>query len=798
MLLSLNWLSDFIDISHIDAERLADVLTNTGTAVEGIKRTGSELKDMIAARVLEVEEHPNADRLRIAVIDNGKEELRVVCGAPNLAKGMITVFAGPGVGLPGGSKVKTSNIRGVLSPGMLLSAYEMGLSDDSSGIVELERHIEPGISIEKVNGFADTILELEITPNRPDCMSVMGMASEISAITGSALFGGNTANQDLAGGSESFDIAIDDACICPRYSAVIVRNITVGQSPLRIQLRLKAAGMRPINNVVDITNYVMIETGQPLHAFDIDKLRGGAIGVRLAKSGEQMRTLDGVMRRLETEDIVITDGEGIVAIAGVMGGEETEVSERTRGILIESAHFRAPCIMATSRRLDLVSEASRRFERGTDPSGTISAAMKSANLMRDYASGVISSGIIDAYPKNVDRKLIPFSSRTCRDILGVEIEDSEINGIFDSLGFECEKSSDETITVSVPTCRPDLERSIDLVEEVARIYGYKKIPETTPLGRSRGMLSDAQKKREELRGVLCSAGLVEVITQSFVSAESKTFSWFTGDDEVLLDNPVSEEMSVMRGSLLQGLMKTLEHNNGRGNNDISIFEIGRVFRKKGTGFPEEVEMAGVAMTGRTGTTELYREGSGIDFFDIKGVFEALTEQFKIEGLEINKCSYDFMHPERSVVIMRDKKIIGIMGEIHPRTSASYGISGRVAILEICTNDIYELIPESVKVNEISRFPHVKVDAAFIVDGATESEDLMKVFIQTNGDSLKKVEVFDVYSGKGIPEGKKSIAFRMIFASQTRTLTDEDVNTMLASSARAVESAFGAQLRGELL
>ena len=800
MRVSLEWLKDYIDIDMTPQE-LADALSMSGTAVDRVHTLGGGVTGVVVAAVVEVKTHPNADALHLAVVDDGETLREIVCGAPNVRAGMKSPFAREGAVLPAVSAkpLKKARIRGVESAGMLLSAAELGISDDHTGILELAENAPLGADVHEILPLEDVVLELEITPNRPDCMSVVGVAREVSALTGAPL---KLPPVDLDESGPAVDtlakVILEDPQGCPRYTARVVMGVKMGPSPVWMQRRLAAAGMRPISNVVDVTNYVLLELGQPLHAFDLDLLADSTIIVRRAAAGEPMRTLDGVDRQLDPASLVITDPSGPVAIAGIIGGEDSEVTEGSTNILIESAHFDPTSILLTSKRLGIRTEASARFERGVDPGGTAFAAARAARLMNDLAGGRVAAGEIDAYPREIVRATVEMRPERANKVLGTEIAAERMADILTRLGGVVERG--ETLKVTVPTFRRDLEREIDLVEEVARTYGFDLIGATVPGGGGPSAgLTDRQRLEKKMMTALTAQGLSQVVTYSFMDPGDLDLLEIGAHDErrdvVTLLNPIAETGECMRTTLLPGLLRVALGNVNRGNKDLALFEAGRSFISQGAGvLPVERDTIGLLLMGELYPAGWARASEPCDFFDLKGVVEGVAGALNIEGLEFADAGEPFLAPGRGSTVLIAGKQAGYIGRIHPRVAAAFDLEGDVYAGELSTGALLAATSEPVYA-PVGRFPNVKVDVAAVVDEGVRASVVEGAIIASAGQALVSVRLFDVYRGPQIAAGKKSLAYALEFGSSEGTLTDEQAHRRLDAVVRALQKELGASIRG---
>ena len=800
MRVSLEWLRDYIDIEMTDSE-LADALSMSGTAVDRVLTLGGGVTGVVAAEVLEVKPHPGADSLMLAVVNDGTSVHEIVCGAPNLRAGMKSPMARVGATLPAVSAkpLKKAKIRGVESVGMLLAGDELGISEDHTGILELAPDTVVGTDVGDLLVLEDVVFELEITPNRPDCMSMIGVAREVSALTGKPV---KMPATDLAESGPPIDglakVMLEDPAGCPRYTARALTGVSIAPSPPWMQRRLTAAGLRPISNVVDVTNYVLLEVGQPLHAFDLDLLSEQTIIVRKAGRGEPIKTLDGVDRQLDDRAVVIADASEPVALAGIIGGEDSEVKDSSTNILIESAHFDPTSILLTSKRLGVRTEASARFERGVDPNGTSFAAARAARLMNELAGGAIAMGEIDEYPEQiVPVKLELRAARTDR-VLGTDLEPARQASILKSLDMSV--SGEETMEVIVPTFRRDLEREIDLIEEVARIFGYGEIPTTLPRGGGMAAGLTAQQSVQAcLIDSLIAEGLSQAVTFSFMRPGDLDLLELDASDNrrrtVSILNPVADTGEVLRTTLLPGLLRAAAGNINRGNRDLALFEAGRAFIARGEGeLPYEVEAVALLQCGSLFPATWSRPDAPVDYFDLKGVLENVAETLGLEAPQFAPRIEPFLAPGRAASVLIDGKDAGYVGLLHPRVAAAFDLEGEFYICEFEVRLLTEAVLPRVY-SPVGRFPNVKVDIAAIVEEGTAASTVEEVIRKNAGRYLKSVRLFDLYRGPQVGDGKKSLAYALEFGSAEGTLTDEQAHSEMDRIIGAIERELGASIRG---
>jgi len=800
MRFTLSWLKDYVDFDA-SPEELAERLTMSGLEVESLEYLGKGLEEIVVAQILTISPHPNAPKLLLCVVSDGTNNYKIVCGAKNMGVNDKVALAKPGTRLPKSVKfpegitIESTGIRGELSEGMLCSEVELGIGEYDEGIIVLPEPSEVGSSIVKPLGLDDVVLEIGVPPNRPDCLSVIGIAREVAAAFGSEL---KYPKFRLLEDGDDIDrlAAVDvlDSEGCPRYSCRVITNVNIAPSPNWLKTRLENSGIRSINNIVDATNFVLLEWGQPLHAFDYDLIEGHKIIVRSANEGEVIETLDGLERVLTNEDLLICDATKPIAIAGVMGGAGTEVSYTTRKILLESAFFSPVRVRRTSKRTNLKSESSYRFERQVDINGVIKALDRASELMRGLAGGAISSGAIDVYPSPVSRREIKLSAKGLNNLLGTEIKPDEIKKIMERLDIEGRAAKGEELTFMIPTFRVDITREVDLIEELARHYGYNKIPTTLP---SVVMKTEGLKIEKiienRIKQILTSYGFLEVINYSFDDPEYLGLFNSTQPLEIL--NPLSNEGSVLRTSLFSGLMRNVSLNLNRQINDIRVFEIGRVYIPEGNGLPKEITKIVVAATGER-QEELW-EKAEFDFYDLKGVLERIFELHSLaKRLRFEQTKQvGFLHPGKSSRVLIQDEEIGFLGQLHPEILEKMDISQRVYVFEINLDKLAGYyIREELQFRPIPRFPFVRRDIAIVVDEELPVGDIVGEIRRVESELIEDIGVFDVFKGGAVEKGKKSVAVSMILRATDKTLTDEDANELQAKALERLNLAFGAELR----
>lgn len=794
MRLSLNWLADYVALDA-SASEIADELDAAGFEVESVRRLDDGIEGVVVGRVESVTDHPDAERLRVCTVAYGSaSEASVVCGASNFEAGATVAFAPIGAEIPGGFRIGKRKIRGVASEGMICSEEELGLADSSEGILVLPNDgTHPlGMPITLALGLDDTVIDFDITPNRPDAMSVIGLAREAAAIFGSELaLPILELDEGSADVSELVRIENDSPERCPRYTARAIDGIEIGPSPEWMAARLTASGLRPINNVVDVTNYVLFECGHPLHAFDMGSIAGGLIRVRTAGQDEPIITLDGVERRLTDEDLVIADSEQPVAIAGVMGGAGSEITPQTKALILESAYFEPKGILATSKRLALRTESSARFERGTDPEGVLWASARAASLIQDLAGGTIATGAVDEYPVPYEReRIILRPSRTNR-ILGANIDSEEQVRLLKAIEIQATCEADDEIRAVVPSFRPDLTREIDLIEEIGRLHGYSNIETRLPSNSSRtGGLSPRQRLRRTQSQVLRGAGLNEIKTFSFVGPDDL----LNGDARVTrVANPLRAEESILRPSLLPGLISTAGYNLAHRRGEIRLFEIGRVFGALDErGIPHEAEHLAALIAGDLIDASV---SDAPGYLAIKGILDALLETMKISSVRYEPTERAGLHSGRTAAVMIDETPIGFVGELHPSVVRDKGLGVRAAAFELVQDEVLDRVSAESSFRPFSRYPLALVDLAFVVHEDVAAGDLESAIRHACGDALESIRLFDVYRGEQVPTDSKSLAYGLGFAAEDHTLSDDELAALRERAIDGARQECGAELRG---
>jgi phenylalanyl-tRNA synthetase beta chain len=804
MKVSLKWLRDYVDIK-LAPEELAERLTMAGLEVKGIQTMGGTWDNVVIGEVIALNPHPNADRLKLATVDLGTEQVTTVCGAPNIGLGQRVTFARIGARLidphTGEAMVlKPAEIRGVASEGMVCSEKELGISDSHEGILVLSPEAPIGTPLGAYLG--DVIFDLDLTPNRPDCLSVIGIAREITALTDEPLRLFPIHYEELEDSIDSFaSVDIADPDLCPRYCASLITGIKIAPSPSWLQQRLNSCGMRPINNVVDVTNYVMLEYGQPLHAFDYHKLKSRQIIVRRAENGETIATLDGSERALNPDILVIADKEEAIAVAGIIGGLDSEVTGRTDTILLESANFNQAAIRRSCSHLQVQSEASIRFDKGLNSELPLLPLQRATQLLVELAGGRAAKGIIDVYPGKTKPELILISAREVERLSGLQVNIGEILKVLKALGFECQESdAGSQISVSVPYWRSDVKCSADLVEEVVRIIGYEKIPITrlgSPLPQQESKLSPSARQsnlEEKLRNILTGFGFQEILTYSLVSLEK--LQKLSPKLELKVPplnvaNPMTREQEYLRTSLRAGLLSTLAHNQKFEQTGIRLFEIGKVFLPRGKDLPEEKEMLCAVLSGPRAALSWQANNEPLDFFDAKGVVEKILNQLGLKASFENSDDEILFPGRRADIIVEDDKL-GVEGEVHPRVAQTFEFSGAVYLIEIDLEKVLAKITGIKEYQPIPRFPSVPRDIALLVDEPMSYRTVENII--QSFPLVTQVTLFDLYRGEQIPEGKKSFAIRIVYQSPGHTLTDEEVDQTQEQMLSRLHKELGATLR----
>ncbi|MGG1291492.1 phenylalanine--tRNA ligase subunit beta [Bacillus smithii] len=803
MLVSLKWLQDYVDLSGISAKDLAEKITRSGIEVESVEIPGEHIKNVVIGHVLKCEKHPAADKLNKCLVDIGEgEPVQIICGAPNVAAGQKVAVAKPGARLPGGIKIKKAKLRGEESNGMICSLQELGIEgklvpkEFAEGIFVFPDDAEVGADAIAALNLDDCIIELGLTPNRSDCLSMLGVAYEVAAILDRDVkLPHPVYHESTEKASDYIKVTVEAKEDNPFYVAKVVKNVKIGPSPLWMQARLMAAGIRPHNNVVDITNYIMLEYGQPLHAFDYDRLGSKEILVRRAYDGEEIVTLDDVKRTLTPEHLVITNGSKPVALAGVMGGANSEVQQDTTTVLIESAYFNGTTIRKASKDHSLRSEASARYEKGVDPNRVKAAAERAVELLEKYAGAEVLRETVVAGDLEAEPKKITISLSKINRVLGTNLSSQDVVDIFRRLRFTVE-TSDDLFTVTVPTRRGDITIEEDLIEEVARLYGYDELPKTLPVGAaSPGGLTPYQQKRRVVRKFLEGAGLYQAITYSLTSRDMVHQFVLDKTEPVEIAMPMSEERSLLRQSLVPHLLEAVSYNVARQNDSIGLYEIGSVFLKQiGQELPQEDEHIAGAITGVWEANEWQGEQKLADFFVLKGILEGLFAKLGLgDAVEWKKAELPDMHPGRTAEIFLNGKRLGFIGQVHPQKQKQLDLK-ETYVFELKASILLNEQALELQYDPIPRFPSITRDIALVVDKDTEAGKLQQIIWQAGGKLLKEVRIFDLYEGEHLQPGKKSIAFSLKYYDPDKTLTDEEVMNVHEKVLAAVKAKTGAELR----
>ena len=797
MLVSYNWLKQYTNVED-NANALAEKITRGGIEVEGVEYLAEEISNVVVGYVVSKEKHPDAEKLNVCQVNVGEEEnLQIVCGAPNVDAGQYVIVAKVGAKLPG-IKIKKAKLRGVESQGMICSLAELGLSKSvvpknyQEGIYVFETEQELGSDVIEVLGLNDYILDLSITPNRADALSMRGLTYELGALYNNKV-NFNDVEKEENYEATSLQVAVESDS-CRNYVGQIVKNVEVKSSPLWLQTRLMNSGIRPINNIVDITNYVLLEFGQPMHAFDKD-LVGDRIVVRDAKEGEVLETLDGEERKLQATDLVITDGTRAIALGGVMGGKNTEVSEETKNIILESAYFNPTSVRRTSATHGLRSDSSARFEKGIDPNMQKAALARAVELILELCPNAVVESSVGVVNKE-EEKVVEITTSYINNYLGITLSTEEIAAILEGLSFTVEVSG-ENLVVKVPTRRPDISIKQDLVEEVIRIYGYDNLASTLPKfsKTTKGGLTYSQRMVRDLRAVYASLGFNDTINYSLVSEEEATEYTLEDHHKVRLLMPMTETHSTLRQSLVPGLLNTVQYNVARKQKDLKLLEIGRVFFGSGDDNiqPKETLYLSAALTGEERATKWLKESSSLDFFAAKGYLEVVFERLGLdEKVTYRKSTLEGMHPGRFAEVYLGEKRIGFIGEVHPRVADKLGLN-TTYVFEINLDEVISESKVKPKYEEVTKYPEITRDIAMLVDVKDEYQNIYNVIESVNSKLITKVELFDLYVGAELLVGKKSLALTITYSDKQKTLTDEEV-TAVHDKVLSALTEYGAIIR----
>lgn len=811
---SLTWMKDYVPVDTTKpAQELADVLTQAGIPVEDVISMDPGLKNIFTGKITEITKHPDADKLQVCQVacldDKTGEEItkQIVTAATNVAVGQVVPVAYHKSRLADGTEIKKGKLRGEVSDGMFCSVAELGIPKDmvmpgeGEGIYILPEGTPIGMDIRDAVMLNDTVYEFELTPNRADCFSMIGLSREFAVLTNAQ----NTeptvkVNENGTDANDMVKIGIDDAELCSRFLARVIGNVKVGPSPLWLQNRLRNGGIRPINNVVDVTNYVMLEYGQPMHAYDYDKVAGHQLTARAAKAGEALKTLDGTDRELTTDMLVIADANGPVGVAGVMGGLDSEVTEATTTIILESAVFKGSSIRRTARALGMRSEASGRFERGVNAEYSPVALDRAAQLLQELMEDItVAKGVVDVYPALAEARTVSFTVAAVNSYLGTDISAERMQEILTTLSFTWTQDGD-VITVGVPSWRGDVTVMPDIAEEVARIYGYDFIPNTTPWANlNSGTMSDKKLLTKAIRQTLVTQGLSEIITFSFMHTDSLKKLLIPETDSryqaVPILNPITEEFPVMRTTLIPSMLDTAARNLAQKNHDLWLFEAGAVYEPKAlpiTELPVEKYHVSGFMMGKTTDLQWAQPQRDTDFYDVKGVLEAVLKELRIEAT-IERSKETYLHPGVSAQYVVDGTVIATLGEVHPQVMKAYDLPGKAYLFDIDVTAILGLTRGQLRYQGISKFPGTARDLAIVAPKTVSSEAISQVIYEKGGQYLERAFVFDVYEGAHIEEGHRSLAYNLSFRSNEGTLTDEDIQPAIDDILAAL-AELGCKLR----
>ncbi len=795
MNLPISWLKEYVDID-CDIKDFIEDITLTGSKVEAVTNMGDSIEKVVVGKVLSIEKHPDADKLVVCMVDVGEgEPVQIVTGAKNLYPGAFVPVALDGARLSGGIKIKKGKLRGVASNGMMCSIEELGFTKNDypeapeNGIYIFEKEYAPGSDVKTILEIDDDVVEFEITSNRPDCFSIVGLARETAATYRLPFKYPEISVKEEAGGNaaDMIDVEIKNPTLCPRYIARVVKNVKIAPSPQWLRHRLTAAGLRPINNIVDITNYVMLELGQPMHAFDIDNIDERKIIVRNASDGEKITTLDGVERTLDSSMLVISDCNKAVAVAGVMGGENSMITPEASAILFESANFNGPNVRVTAKKLGMRTDASAKYEKGLDPNLSVEAVNRAVQLVELLGCGEVVSGMVDCYPNKREKWIVNYSSEKINKLLGTDISKAEMIEIFKLIEVDADGE-----TAVVPTFRPDLETEADLAEEIARFYGYDKIKTTLAAGTPTvGKKTKSQIIEDTIRDTMIAMGISESMNFSFESVKVFDKLCIPPDDEVrktvTISNPLGEDFKIMRTMTLNGMLTSLSTNYNRRNSEAYLFEIGKVYIPKSlplTELPEERAVLTVGMYGN------------VDFYDIKGIVEELSEVLGIKNnVEYSPASHiPYMHPGRCAELTIGGDNLGFLGEVHPTVCDNYEIGAKTYIAVIYADILYKTAEFNKVYKSLPKFPAVSRDISMLVKDDIIVKDIENIIKDKGGKLVENIQLFDVYKGKQIQDGFKSVAYNISFRSADKTLTDDEIASPMKKILKELEDKLGAQLR----
>lgn len=796
MQIPLSWIKEYLPLEKTPQE-IADMLTMAGLEVDAILEIPPPCKGVVVTKVTHKELHPNADNLCLATVFDGKEETRVVCGAPNCKEGLITAFAPVGVTLQDekGKKfrIKEAKIRGETSFGMLCSGVELQISDDQEGILDLPEESELGVDIS--NLFAETVFEISLTPNLAHCASVLGIIRELSAASNRPFDEMNVSLAEESNGviKDTVSVDVQDKNRCPRYACRLIRGVKVGPSPIWLQRKLEACGQRPVNNIVDITNFVLLERGHPLHAFDLKNVHDGKIIVRCSKQGEELSTLDGEHRKIPENTLLITDSKGPLAIAGVIGGLHSEVKDTTVDILLESAYFEPVGIRKTSKALSLQTDASKRFERGCDPKNVDVALNRAASLISEIAGGEVVSGIIDQKEGDFPEKVLTCRVSRINHFLGAHLSASEIEDVFRRLQFVGEWKDGNTYSVTIPTYRVDLHQEVDLIEEVARIVGYEHFFQSD-LKSSPSSLEHAPifLFERKARSHLLREGLQELLTSDLISPAAISLVKGEVSEEAILKvlNPTSSEQSVLRPSLMPGLLQVVKFNQDRQEKELIGFEVGRIHLKEGAQFKEQ-SIAGIILVGGSRHSHWERKVELVDFYDIKGMVENLLDSIGCKKVKFESSSHHSLHPGQQASVVVDGAVVGSIGQVHPKVTHSLGITRPVFYAECNLHDLIQFRSSDERMESLPQFPSSTRDATLTLSEKIPVTQIFQAIDQMDIPILENsVEMIDLYRSEQLGEGKQSITFRFVYRDLNKTVTQEEVDQAHSKVIESLLHQFG--------
>ena len=794
MLISLDWLKQYVDIKE-NLKELDNALTMIGQEVEAIDIQGKDLDNVVVGEIVEYGKHPNSDRLTLLKVNVGKDEpLQIVCGAPNHKLGDKVVVATIGAVLPGDFKIKKSKIRDVESFGMLCSEVELGLGEDADGIIILPEDAPVGEEYRKYAGLDDVIFELEITPNRPDCLSHIGIAREIAA------YYGRKVKYPVANFTETIEsttkyakVTVEDKERCKRYRGRVITNVKVGESPEWLKKRIRAMGMHPINNIVDITNFVMFEYNQPMHAFDLDKVENGSVVVRSATPGEKITTLDGVERELNNEELVIANDDKAIAIAGIIGGVETEITSETKNIFLEVANFEPSNIRKTARRLGVTTESSYRNERGMDPEGVEEASDRAVALIVEIAGGEVLDGAIDRYVEKPQKFEIPLSFEKLNKFVGKEISEDVVGKILSNLGLGIKKLSQDTIIVTPPSFRGDLTRTADIYEEIIRMYGFDNIEAIMPVENIQaGTREPNVELTDEAKKIIREIGLQEVVNYSFIPRNAVEILNIK-DPVINISNPLSEDMAILRPTLMWSLLANIRDNINRNQFDLRLAEVSRIFTPGEKLANEELRIC-IGLAGRPERTLWNPKPESYDFYTIKGYVEKVMEFLGIARYRLSRTTDANFHPGRSAEISIGNDVVGVFGEIHPDVQEKMEIKReRVYIAELNLAKLAKYRKKTIKYESIVKYPEVTRDLAIVLDRDVLVGDMVDG-IKRVSPLIEKVDIFDVYQGEKIDADKKSAAISIVLRNKTKTLDEKEINGVIEKVLALIAKEYKGQIR----